>query len=55
MDEAYIDLTEEVERRLRQEKPVTAGELSTTFVVGWENEEGEHLVCSRTYLLFFPT
>ncbi|CAG0897784.1 unnamed protein product [Darwinula stevensoni] len=41
VDEAYIDLTEEVEKRLKQEKLVTAGELSTTFVVGWESEEDE--------------
>lgn len=36
IDEAYIDLTEEVERRLRTMDKVEADNLRNTFIVGYD-------------------
>ena len=42
VDEAYVDLTELVDRRLAQmSDSMAAGLLPNTFVVGWEGEDKE--------------
>lgn len=45
VDEAYIDLTEAVEKRLASKAKVTAAQLENTFVVGYSsadnNNEGQ--------------
>jgi len=49
VDEAYIDLTAEVESRLsaRQSVPVTQGELLNTHVVGHQDNKGNLLFAAK--------
>ena len=39
IDEAYLDLTEEVEEKLRAGEAVTSSDLRHTHVVGWEAKD----------------
>jgi DNA polymerase eta len=39
VDEAYVDLTDEVEKRLKENPAVLAEQLPNTHISGWEEEE----------------
>ena len=56
MDEAYIDLTEEVDKHLKNSPDVSADQLPNTHVSGWEEGEaqggGIHSVHSIIHSLF---
>ena len=41
IDEAYVDLTDEVNNRLSEYAELTEEQLKNTFVVGWEDEDSE--------------
>lgn len=49
MDEAYIDLTEAVEKRLNNQGKVTPASLENSFIVGYSpaenNDEGSLSSC----------
>ena len=36
IDEAFLDLTQEVEERLRMERTITPTDIPNTHVIGWE-------------------
>ncbi|XP_035212812.1 DNA polymerase eta-like [Stegodyphus dumicola] len=40
IDEAYLDLTSIIQKKMQEAAPVTPDQLPNTFVVGWENEDG---------------
>ena len=39
IDEAYVDLTEEVNKRLSQYIDLPSEELKNTFIIGWEEKK----------------
>ena len=49
VDEAYIDLSQEVDKRLAEHSQVTASQLPNTFVVGWD---GDGMFCLAKIIHF---
>lgn len=53
VDEAYIDLTEAVEKRLASKAKVTAAQLENTFVVGYSSADNNNEGQFNSGLSFF--
>lgn len=59
IDEAYFDLTNEIETKLKTQDPdilSLADKLRNTYVIGWENNQTENNVSSKEiYFIFMFT
>lgn len=42
IDEAFLDLTEAVEKRMKNDTQVSIDNLQNSFVVGYESQNGVH-------------
>lgn len=56
IDEAYLDLTNEIETKLKTQDPdilSLADKLRNTYVIGWENNQTENNVSSKEIYFIF--
>jgi DNA polymerase eta len=44
IDEAFLDLTEAVEKRMKDDTQVSIDNLQNSFVVGYESQNGMHIL-----------